>query len=188
MILGLDISTSCIGWSLLNSEGGLIDLGYIMLDKQKDLFCKAQKASEDISEISQQYDIIDIFVEENLQSFRSGFSSAKTLSTLAKFNGIISYIVYQITQIKPTFLNVNAARKSVGLKVIRAKDGGDPIKEQVIDWVTQNLNGYSWPERILKTGPRKGMTVLQKGCYDMADAYVIALSGFYQLKQIKSAC
>mgnify|MGYP000686963513 CR=1 FL=1 len=28
------------------------------------------------------------FIEENLQSFRSGFSSAKTISTLAKFNGI----------------------------------------------------------------------------------------------------
>ena len=88
MILGLDISTSCIGWSLLDSEGGLIKLGYIMLDKEKDLFCKAQRASEDIAMINQQHNITNVFIEENLQSFRSGFSSARTLSTLAKFNGI----------------------------------------------------------------------------------------------------
>ena len=40
----------------------------------------------------QAHDIQKIFIEENLQAFRPGFSSAKTLLTLARFNGIVSYL------------------------------------------------------------------------------------------------
>jgi hypothetical protein len=36
-----------------------------------------------------------------------------------------------------------------------------------------------WPTKILKSGPRKGQEVLEIGCYDMADAYVIAASSIH---------
>ena len=66
------------------------------------------------------------------------------------------------------------ARKSVGLKINRKSDA--TTKQQVLDWVSLQLEdvGYQWPVKILKSGPRKGMEVLQPGCYDMADSYVIA--------------
>lgn len=177
LILGLDVSTSCTGWSVLNSEGILIDIGYIRLDKLQDLFSKAQEVSNVISEIYVKHDIHSIFIEENLQSFRTGFSSAKTLSTLARFNGIISYVSYQTTDIKPQMLNVNAARRSVGLKIDRKSDAS--TKEQVLSWVSEEITNtdYQWPVKILKSGPRKGQTILNPACYDMADAFVIARAG-----------
>ena len=41
MILGLDVSTSCTGWCLLKEDGSFVDLGYISLNKEKNLFEKA---------------------------------------------------------------------------------------------------------------------------------------------------
>jgi len=177
LILGLDVSTSCTGWSVLDSDGTLIDIGYIRLDKLKDLFCKAQEVFNVISEIYVNYAIHDVFIEENLQSFRTGFSSAKTLSTLARFNGIVSYVTYQVIDIKPKMLNVNAARRSVGLKIDRKSE--ETTKEQVLNWVSGEISNtdYQWPVKILKSGPRKGQTILNPACYDMADAFVIARAG-----------
>ena len=175
--LGLDVSTSCTGYSLMTSEGNLIDLGYIRLSKLEDIFCKAQRVTEVINELHDRYHISDIFIEQNLQAFRPGLSSAKTLITLARFNGIVTYLCYLETGLKPEFINVNSARKAVGLKIIKQIKCGKTTKEQVLDWVDLKLGGFGWPEKILKSGPRRGQTVLEPGCYDMADAYVISLAG-----------
>ena len=59
-----------------------------------------------------------VFIEENLQSFRSGFSSAQTLSTLARFNGMVSQVCYSEFGIIPEYINVNSARKNLGIKII----------------------------------------------------------------------
>ena len=174
MILGLDISTSCTGWSIIDSNNTLIDQGFILLTDLDNLFEKANRVQQKLIEINESHRGIVIAVEENLQAFRPGLSSAKTLLTLARFNGIVSYIAEQIFESEPAFINVNTARKSLGLKIVRKCDGGSPAKEQVIKWVSNEIPGYSWPKKILSRGPRKGVEILSPGCYDMADAYVIA--------------
>ena len=63
--------------------------------------------------------------------------------------------------------------------MISQKKGGKPTKEQVIDWVTIDLNTSQesdliWPTKILKSGPRVGTKIILPECADMADAYVIA--------------
>jgi len=58
--------------------------------------------------------------------------------------------------------------------VLSKKKGGSDTKIQVLDWVKCEIPYYSWPTKTLKSGPRKGESVLEPGCYDMADAYVIA--------------
>ncbi len=177
-ILALDISTSCTGYCILGTEldsvTSLIDLGFIPLAKHKSHFKKANVVLNDLRSIKDKYKITEIAIEENLQSFRSGFSSAQTLSSLAKFNGIVAYLCEDIFGLEPKFYNVNAARKSVGLKIISKRKGGADTKLQVMDWATSTLSGYEWPTKVLRGGPRKGQTVLEPGCYDMADAYVIA--------------
>ena len=110
--LGLDVSTSCIGWCVLGPEGRLTALGYIPLSKIEGLYQKAQKASDELSTLHLRYDITEVFIEENLQAFRPGLSSAKTLLTLARFNGIVGYIAHQQFGFEPKYINVNAARKS----------------------------------------------------------------------------
>ena len=93
---------------------------------------------------------------------------------MAKFNGIVSYLCQDIFELEPQFFNVNAARKSVGLKILSKRKGGAETKEQVFEWTSQELANYDWPKKVLKSGPRKNQIVLEPGCYDMADAYVIA--------------
>jgi len=175
-ILGLDISTSCTGWCILGPEGTLVDMGYITLSKEKDLYTKAQVVLTQLETLKKIHDISLIYIEENLQAFRPGLSSAKTLLTLARFNGIVGYTTQQLFDIIPEYVNVNAARKANGIKIIRKSKGGAPTKDQVFEWVSNKVN-YNWPVKTLKSGPRKGQTVLEPGCYDAADAYVIAVAG-----------
>lgn len=179
-ILGLDISTSCTGWCVLSSHEGTpesICMGYYDLKGKSGLFDKAKSIKDELASLHIDHEITDVFIEENLQSFRSGFSSAQTLSTLSRFNGIVSYLCFEEFGFEPKFLNVNSARKSIGLKIIRASKGGDPTKDQVLNWAKNETKEYSWPLKTLKSGPRKGITILDPRCYDIADAYVIARAG-----------
>ena len=176
-LLGLDISTSCTGWCILDNSK--ISTGFIDISKEKSTFKKASIVRNKLVEINLFNDIENIFIEENLQSFRSGFSSANTLSKLARFNGIVSYICFSEFLIEPSFLNVNTARKSLGIKIIKEKICGLSTKDQILKWAindTSNSNNM-WPEKTLKSGPRKGMVIHDPRCYDMADAYVIAKFG-----------
>jgi hypothetical protein len=75
--------------------------------------------------------------------------------------------------IKPDFMNVNHARKSVGLKINRKSSLS--TKEQVFEWVKQNgMADFPWPTKMLKSGPRKGLVIFDDSCYDISDAFVIA--------------
>jgi Holliday junction resolvasome RuvABC endonuclease subunit len=178
MILGLDISTSSTGWAVLDAEGTLIEQSYIRLDKIKNTMEKATEVADVLAKIKEKYKIESIFIEENLQMFRPGLSSAKTLITLARFNGMVTLLSYKILNIEPEFLNVNSARKLVGLKIDR-KDKTRTTKEKVLDWVDKELNqSFNWPKKTLKSGPRKGTEIYENGCYDMADSYVIAMAGY----------
>ena len=118
MILGLDISTSCTGWSLFNLDGSLFDIGYIRLDTKKNAFSRVTDVSEVITGLMNRVPHLEsVYVEENLQAFRPGLSSAKTLLTLARINGMVSYQTYVSTGVHPDYINVNTARKSLGIKL-----------------------------------------------------------------------
>ncbi len=183
--LGLDISTSCTGWCVIHQNDhqivSRVELGFIPLGKVSGSYSKAQRVLEELQKIREQYNVDVIYIEENLQTFKTGLSSAKTLASLARFNGIVSYLSEQVFEVPPIFLNVNSARKSVGIKLIKKKQGGKPTKEQVFDWASKDLSclGHSqeWPMKTLKSGPRKGQTILDPQTYDMTDAYVIARAG-----------
>jgi len=178
MILGLDISTSITGWCILSEEGDFIDMGFVNFNSKLTPFKKADLFGEHLEKICKKYKISEVFVEENLQKFRPGFSSAKTLITLARFIGIISYLSYRIFDLEPVYINVNEARKSLGIKILREKICGKTTKEQVMEWVGPELEGcYTWPVKKLKSGPRKDQIILHPGCADAADAYVIARAG-----------
>lgn len=182
MHIGLDISTSCTGICLMDASGKLLRMAFIDLKKEKNFWNKADIVKSEVLDFLTKNEIKKInavYVEENLQVFRRGLSSAKTLMTLAKFNGIICYVMREIFCIDPIAINVNEARKSVGINVISQKKGGKPTKEQVIDWVTIDLStsqesDFIWPTKILKSGPRVGTKIILPECADMADAYVIA--------------
>lgn len=171
MILGLDISTSVIGICVLG-KNSLEKIDFLNLEKSKNIFEKSERFKNYLLEIKKDYDITMIGVEENLQAFRPGLSSAKTIVTLARFNGICSYISQEILEREPIFVNVNSARKTLGIKIDRKSSKN--TKEQILEFVSALEPSIEWPTKVLKGGPRRGSVVLQKECYDMADAYVIA--------------
>ena len=170
MILGLDISTSITGFCVFHKFGDPLHVGHIDLRKEKDFFKKVDMVKAKIIELNTQYKFEEVAIEEPLQSFARGLSSAKTLFTLAKFNGIIQYIVFSLG-LTPTVINVNNARKLVGIKII--KKAKKNTKEQVLEQVQKLTSGISWKTKILKSGPRKGQEIWDPCCYDIADAFVI---------------
>ena len=176
MLLSLDISTSCTGYCIFDDQK-LIKIGYIDLSKKKDFYQKANEIKKFLKDVEEKYEIENIAVEENLQAFRPGLSSAKTLMTLAQFNGTVRWIAYEQLGIISESINVNTARKSIGLKIDK-KDKSKTTKEKVLEWVSLDNDDIKWPTKILKSGRNKGQTRVLNECYDMADAYVIGKAYF----------
>ena len=175
VILGLDISTSIVGWSLLSLESDEFSLGYLPLTSSGDIYDKAWEVRKLLHELAWEHNIQAAYVEEDLQRFRRGLSSAKTISLLTRFNGVVCQLTYEETKLKPGRINVNTARKLAGV-VYDKKDKSRTTKEKVFEAV-QGLINYDWPTRVLSRGKRKGQTVFENGCYDMCDAWVISQSG-----------
>jgi hypothetical protein len=100
--------------------------------------------------------------------------------TLAQFNGVVRWICHSDLNTEIESINVNTARKTVGLKIDRKSE--KKTKEQVWDWVKLDNDNHEveieWPYKTLKSGPNKGKTRLCNEAYDVADAYVIGKSYF----------
>ena len=183
--LGLDISTSIVGICLLDSDKDLVDLCSINLKKIKCIFSKSSTVRDEFTKIKNKYSFTEDFkisIEESFQSFSKGFSSAKTLSQLNRFNGIVSYLSADIFSVIPTYINVNSARKNLEIKINKKLELS--TKEQVFQWVKNNLkDNFDWPMKTLKSGPNKGLVKFDESCYDMSDAYVICKALIYNEEQ-----
>ena len=179
IILGLDISTSVTAYSLMDTElplgQRLIKSDGIHLSKIKDSYAKSCKVRDIFESLSEKYQVEKIIIEESLQSFRSGLSSAKTLSSLTRFNGIVSFLAQDIFHAECCRINVNSARSRLGIKINRKSEV--PSKEQVRNWVMKHpdFEGFLWPTKTLKSGPRKNQTIYDVSCLDIADSAVMAL-------------
>ncbi len=169
---------------MASESNELLEAGSVQLSKEKGLFNKASVFKNRMQDIFKNYDIERVVVEENLQSFRSGMSSAKTLQSLAKFNGIACYLVQVLSGIEPEFVNVISARSKLEIKINRKAE--ESTKQQVLAWVKKHdsFKDFSWPTKTLKHGPRANQTIDDPSCFDIADASVVALySIFEQVKK-----
>ena len=166
MILGLDISTSITGYTLLDGDKVILN-GAWDTRKYKDFFEKVVHVKAGLEDIHKQFgkQIGAVYIEQSLQSFRSGFSSAKTLSTLSRFNGIVSWLVFDQYKTKPEYLAATSARKLCGIKVPR----GQKAKAVVLKFLLDNE-----PAFVLEY-TRNGNP--KPECYDKADSMVIAKAG-----------
>lgn len=165
--LGLDISTSCTGICILDQNKELVLLDNIRLDKCTDFFQKCSEIKNYLENLKKDHLIQNIFIEQDLQAFRPGLSSAATINTLARFNGAVTFMAYQTFNIRPDLINVTKARSAVGLK-INHKDKSKTTKEKIFEWVSGEIE-FDWPRK--KTG------AVKTSCYDMSDSYVICSAG-----------
>ena len=176
MILGLDVSTSITGATLLDNESNIFFNEAWDTRKYKDFFDKAEFIKERIKHVYGNYGdhlnnvhsvgVRHIFIEQSLQSFRSGFSSAKTLSTLSRFNGVVSWICFNYFRVKPEYIAATTARKLCGIKVPR----GNKAKDVVLQHVIATEPSFIFEQT--KHGNPKPDT------YDRADSLIIAKAGF----------
>lgn len=167
MILGLDISTSITGATIIKNNKIVESTYWDTRNKNKfpSLYEKAHHIRIKLMLLKRKHNISKVFIEQSLHTFRSGFSSAQTLSTLSRFNGIISWFCYDIFGNHPQMLAASSARKLAGLKIKR----GENSKEKVLEFI---LDKYSHiAVQYTKHGNPK------PGTLDMCDSIIIALAG-----------
>ena len=171
--MGLDISTSVVGCSVL-SDGFNIDLmTHIDFKSSMNFWQKADHAIVNLHKMIAQHKPDVVYVEEPVLSYSPGRSSAGTIITLAKFNYILSYEVRCYMNKDPVHITVGDARKACGVKTQqRKKANGKSHKEQTFDAMTSPagpLFGIAFPRT--KNGTYKNYVA------DEVDAYVIARAG-----------
>ena len=177
MIWGLDISTSITGATVIDNNGKVVFNEAWDLRNKKyfpTLFHKGREIKELLKQVDDEFDISSVFIEQSLQSFRSGFSSAKTLSTLSRFNGIVSWLCYELFELQPEYVAATSARKKCGIKIPKGAKAKQIVIQYVLDNVPSVLIEYT------KHGNPK------PHCFDKADSWVIAEAG-YRCQMEKSA-
>ena len=166
-ILGLVISTSITGATVMQ-DGKILKTVFWDTRNKKHfptIYNKAHHVKGKLEELRSKYKISDIYIEQSLHSFRSGFSSAQTLSTLSKFNGMVSWMCWDLFNIHPEMIAATSARKQAGVGIKR----GDDAKEKVLQFI---IDKYPDIEiQYTKHGNPK------PGTLDMCDSIVIALAG-----------
>jgi hypothetical protein len=180
MVLGIDISTSITGFAVVG-DGQLLHYSSIDLRKYKGPFDKADALKIYIEDLFENYQldqegtpgwgqsehpITNIYIEQPLHMFMRGKSSAKTLSTLMTFNGIVSWLVYELFEIEPQYIAATSARKQCGIKVKR----GEKAKEVVLKHLLEQEKAFKI--EYTKFGNPKPES------YDRADAIIIAKAGW----------
>lgn len=177
MILGLDVSTSIIGATVISDNGEVLStFAWDLRNKNKypDNFAKFNHIQGELLDIEREHKIKYIFIEQSLQMFRSGFSSAKTLSTLASFNGVVTYLCFRELGIKPEHISASSARKACGISIPK----GQKAKEVVVQYLLDNEPHFVVEHT--KAGNIKPQY------YDIADSIVIAKAGYELVQQRKN--
>jgi hypothetical protein len=190
-IWSLDISTTNIGSSLWSSQGRLIELKHLELKLSKDInitdriIHKAEifrKYVEDYKERIRHElngEINQIIIEEPL----GGSNNINTIALLFEFNGICTYILFNIFKIYPKKISVIDSRKLFLINLVHIeKRKGEMV--EVLSFPPEYIKEkklYIWKkvcnlEKKIewfykKDGSPKDMN------YDMSDSYVVGVAG-----------
>ena len=171
-ILGLDLSTSCVGSAVVDeSTHDLLAYQATKLTSKKferNLYKKSTKISDVLSCLNHEHPFDRIFIEGALKSFSGGKSSAQTLATAARFNGMISLLCFRMFGIEPELIEPKTARKLNGLRIPR----GQKPKPIVFDYVVGK-----YPEIVVDYKTSGNTNEPRTYMYDIADAVIIALAG-----------
>ena len=161
--LGLDISTSCVGYAFTQDKK-ILDMGFIDIKKEKTPKDKVQKVLDFLHQSSYIDNVNDINIEDNLSGFAGGRTSQQVIIKLAKFNAILCFMLenfdYTVNSINPM-----TARKQVFGK---ARVKGIKAKDLVKMKIEEMYNTSKWCKET-KTG------LWDKRNIDMYDGLVMSL-------------
>lgn len=163
MKLGLDISTSVIGYCLLDSSDNVVFCDHIDFKNHKDIYDRLETFKTFIHYVKSNFDINTVNIEDSFQAFAPGKSSASTIKKLNSFNGCCGWIIYEELKIKPNKVPVSSARKKLDIKAVKGESG----KDAVMRWMLEKQGTWFVPALNSKGN-------YHDWNYDRADAYVIA--------------
>ena len=165
-VLGFDISSTCIGYCLLEFDDSNNQIKYVEMKNHKpskkgNILDRLSSTQKVIHQIIKTYNPDFISIEDIVQHMQNK-SSAKTIITLAVFNRMIGLLAYEHLGHAPELFNVLSIRH--GLKT----DKELPKKEDMPELVAKHL-GITFPYVYKKSGARAPESE------DMADGVAVAL-------------
>ena len=140
MVLGLDVSTSCVGYAFTKDKK-IIDMGFIDLKKQKTPKEKTFFVLTHLSKNPYIDEVTKINIEDNLSGFSGGRTSQQVIVKLAKFNAILGFVIEEEFGVEVENINPNTARKQVFGK---ARVKGVPAKEYVKTKIEEKYDTKKW--------------------------------------------
>lgn len=174
-ILGFDVSSTCIGYSVLEIKDDNINFilcNYIKPVKNGTIITRIADTRNKIKKIIEDIKPDHIVIEDIIQ-FMSGASTAKTIITLTSFNRMIGLLAYDYLKAEPAYYNVMTIRHGIKINKIL------PKKEDIPELVAKHLR-IKFPYEKNKKGNLKSENL------DMADSVAVALYySFILTKKIK---
>lgn len=167
-ILGLDISSSKIGIALIAYNKEILTSEVLKLSSDMSLEQRALMLENKLKKLDSYYLIDDVFVEEPFVAFGGGKTTAQTIATLQRFNGMCSYICYKVFEFEPNMVAVRTARNKLGIKIPKNVKKTE-TKKFIIEYVQTNHPEFKY-NMTHKGNPEPGTD-------DRADAVVIGLYG-----------
>lgn len=167
LVLGFDVSSSTIGWGLVASEGPiLVAHGHYRPPTSKHSLHHRLSASYDFAkDLCERFSPTVAAVEE-IALFIKGKSSARTITTLAFFNGAVALAAYRAlggVRLYPVSTIRKTIKKSLGLK-------GTPRKEEIPSIIREHLEpGFAHV-------PKRGSDEPAVQTNDEADGIAVAWS------------
>ena len=167
--LGLDISSTVVGYAFSTSKKKIVDAGFIDISNEISIRAKAHKV---FNILDQKYITPSkIVVEDTLSGFGGGRTSQQTIVKLSKCNAVISYVVEALYEMDVEHVNVSSLRKAVfGKSREQGKDSKTFVREQLEKVIDLS--------EFIVYNSRKNY---DKRNYDMLDATVASLYHWYTI-------
>ena len=167
--LGLDISSTVVGYSVSSSKNKVTHAGYIDIRKEISIKQKAHNVAEILDKLDIEPSVI--IVEDTLSGFGGGRTSQQTIVKLAKCNAVISYVIEALYELDVEHVNVSSLRKAVfGKSREQGVDSKTFVREQLEKKIDLN--------EFIVYNSRKNY---DKRNYDMLDATVASLYHWYTI-------
>lgn len=178
--LGLDVSTSVVGITVMDEFFNVILMTHVNLGKIKDFWKKVDFIHTELEKLFENYNISETYIEEPANRFSAGMSSSHTINTLIKFNALVSWKVRNITKKEPFLITAAEARKKCGMVLHRVSKVGISHKQQVYEQIT-GTGGLLSDIHVPRTKTGKVVPTF----YDEIDSYVIARTATLMHKNIR---
>lgn len=203
ILMGLDISTTCIGICLLEYDettpyGKIIELTHVnpkvskKVNKIESLFLKKRIFQEEFLSLWKNKGITRVIIESPLLQS----NNVNTVGTLLQFNGMISDCVYDVLGIVPEYISSYDARKYSFPELLDvrkfAKNGEQYKCEKIVNSIKKNnftlFGAFPWDidkktviqNKVAELFPNINWLYdkhneLKKENFDACDAYVACL-------------